>query len=336
MDDFQLFSSLRYDPALLQIPGSSLSHAGWNWANSSPLYMLDYHRDRMLSAATHWGWTAAVEALEGDAGLERLGNYIVSSIGDSTRAPLRVRVAITKQGALSVVSSPVPETTPANLFPARLPPPGETQSSGPEEGSNEGIPSKIPEYEILVDTSRTARSEYTHFKTTLRAAYDGARQRAQIGLPDLKEVLIVSEDGAVMEGSITTPYFWREGRWVTPAVSSAYSREKGSGGQNGTSRRWALGRFVKSAEAELPDQRPSNKTQGHRRRGDHPGRLTGRGRRVLAEQRCEGVLLWEDQAQLISSERTAGCSLVVPSCCGCPARAGNRRRCRGVGAIRVA
>ena len=298
--DFQLFSSLRYDPALLQIPGSSLSHAGWNWTNSSPLYMLDYHRDRMLSAATHWGWTAAVEVLEGDAGLERLGNYIVNSIGDNTQTPLRVRVAVTRQGELSVVTGPVPKTAPANLFPAQLPPPGETQSSGPEEGSDEGIPSKSPEYEILVDASRTARSEFTHFKTTLRAAYDGARQRAQIGLPDLKEVLIISEQGAVMEGSITTPYFWREGRWVTPAVSSAYSREKGSGGQNGTSRRWALGRFVKSSEAELPNSCLSNKTQGNRRRGQHPGRLAGRGRRVLAEQRCERVLFWEDQAQLIS------------------------------------
>ncbi len=319
MEDFQLFSSLRYDPALLQIPGSSLSHAGWNFVNSSPLYMLDYHRDRMLSAATHWGWTAVVEVLEGDAGLERLGNYIVSNIGDNVKTPLRVRVAITRQGELSLVTGPVPKTAPANLFPALLPPPGKTQGSGLEEKSSEGIPSKTPEYEIFVDASRTARSEYTHFKTTLRAAYDGARQRAHIGLPDLKEVLIVSEEGAVMEGSTTTPYVWREGRWVTPAVSPAYSREKGSGGQNGTSRRWALGRFVKPLKQSCQiTPRLSNMTQGHRRRGDHTGRLAGRGRRVLAEQRREGVLLWEDQAQLSFSERTALVVLAAPPGSGCP------------------
>jgi hypothetical protein len=247
--DFQLFSSLRYDPALPQISGGGpeFSHAGWNWANSSPLYMLDFHRDRMLSAATHWGWDAAVAVLEGDAGLERLGDFIVGSIGDATQAPMRVRVAITKEGALSVTTSLVPETRPQNLFPARLPPPGESQGDASVEGPKEAIPSKTPEYQVLVDATKTVRSEYTHFKTTLRAAYDSARQRAHIGLPDEKEVLIVSEtDGAIMEGSITTPYFWRGGRWVTPGVSKAYSLQKGSGGQNGTSRRWALGRFVET------------------------------------------------------------------------------------------
>ncbi|KAG7289680.1 hypothetical protein NEMBOFW57_006056 [Staphylotrichum longicolle] len=204
MVDFQLFSSLRYDPALSQVSGSSLSHAGWNWANASPLYMLDYHRDRMLLAATHWGWDAAVEFLKGEAGLQRLGDRIMSSIGEDKQSPMKVRVAITKEG-----------------------------------------------WEILVDSSKTARSEHTHFKTTHRPPYDGARQRAQISLPDKKEVLIVNEaDGSVMEGSVTTPYFWRKGRWVTPAVSKTFSHEDGNGGQNGTSRRWALERYVSSIMSE--------------------------------------------------------------------------------------
>lgn len=243
MVDFQLFSSLRYDPALCQVSGSSLSHAGWNWANASPLYMLDYHRDRMLLAATHWGWDAAVEYLKGEAGLQRLGDRIMSSIGEDKQSPMKVRVAITKEGELSVTSGVVPATPLANLFPTRLPPPGQIQS----DGSQDEMPSKTPEWEILVDSSKTARSEHTHFKTTHRPPYDGARQRAQISLPDKKEVLIVNEaDGSVMEGSVTTPYFWREGRWVTPAVSKTFSHEDGNGGQNGTSRRWALERYVSS------------------------------------------------------------------------------------------
>lgn len=35
-----------------------------------------------------------------------------------------------------------------------------------------------------------------------------------------------------MEGTLTTPYFFREGRWITPA--------EGCGGNRGTTRRWAL------------------------------------------------------------------------------------------------
>ncbi|KAJ4302320.1 hypothetical protein N0V88_002464 [Collariella sp. IMI 366227] len=162
-DDFQIFTSLRYDPVLLEVPTSTLSGlalSGWNREHSSPFYLLDYHRDRMLQAAVHWGWEDAVK------------------------------------------------------------------------------------YEILVDSSKTTWSDHSHFKTTKRIAYDAARQRARINLPDLKEVLIVDEaDGAVMEGSTTTPYFWREGGWVTPAVKE-YHANQGSGGQNGTSRRWALERCV--------------------------------------------------------------------------------------------
>ncbi|KAK4150985.1 aspartic peptidase domain-containing protein [Chaetomidium leptoderma] len=244
-DDFQLFSSLRYDPALHQVPARNFSYAGWNWANTSPIYMLDYHRDRMLRAATHWGWDAAVEALKGDAGLAKLRDHIMNSVGETQQGSMRVRISIGKEGELVVSSGPVPETTLANLLPERLPPPDGEEACCGEPSEN--IPSKSPSYEVLVDGPETARSEHTHFKTTKRAAYDGARQRAQINLPDMKEVLIVNEaNGAVMEGSITTPYFWRGGRWVTPIVSQEYSLEKGSGGQNGTSRRWALERYVTS------------------------------------------------------------------------------------------
>ena len=35
-----------------------------------------------------------------------------------------------------------------------------------------------------------------------------------------------------MEGSITTPYFWRNGEWLTPS--------EGCGGHLGVTRRWAL------------------------------------------------------------------------------------------------
>ncbi|KAH6840748.1 aminotransferase [Chaetomium sp. MPI-CAGE-AT-0009] len=249
-DDFQLFTSLRYDPTLLQVSTSKLSYAGWNWTNSSPLYMLDYHRDRMLRAAAHWGWNTAVEVLRGDPGLKRLVELAESSIGGDQQSPLRVRIAIARDGELSITTGPVPETTLANLFPETLPPPGGAE----HDGTDQGIPSKLPGYEILVDTPMTTRSEYTHFKTTKRVVYDGARQRAQINLTDKKEVLIINEaDGAVMEGSTTTPYFWRDGRWVTPAVSKEYSLKDGSGGQSGTSRRWALERAIAVEDIVLAD-----------------------------------------------------------------------------------
>ncbi|KAL2130608.1 hypothetical protein VTI74DRAFT_6192 [Chaetomium olivicolor] len=254
-DDFQIFTSLRYDPALLKVPTSALNGlalAGWNRENSSPFYMLDYHRDRMLRAATYWGWGDAIDILSGDAGLKRLGDFITYAIGDNRQSPLKVRVSITKNGQLSVTAGPVPETPLANLFPERLPPPGDTVYS--VNGSGGNSPSTSPEYEVLVDSSKTTWSDHSHFKTTKRVAYDAARQRAQISLPDKKEVLIVDKaDGAIMEGSTTTPYLWREGRWVTPAVRKEYHAGQGSGGQNGTSRRWALERGIAIEDTILAD-----------------------------------------------------------------------------------
>lgn len=233
---FELFTSLRRDEGLKKIPESGPENAGFNYARASPCYMLDYHRDRMLRGATHWNWTAAIAVLQGGEGLQRLGDLIESTIAGKGD-PLLVKVLLTRDGHLSCQSLVVPAVPPVNLFPKRFPPPGASLT--------EGDPSQDNVFEIVVDAETTARSEYTHFKTTKRAMYDGARARAGMAPKDKKEVLLVNhKDGSIMEGSITTPWFWRDGRWVTPPVPSPFSLEEGTGGQDGTTRRWALERYV--------------------------------------------------------------------------------------------
>lgn len=51
-NEFQLFTSLRYDPLLLQSVENSRSIL--NFVAPSPFYMLAYHRDRMVEAAQHF------------------------------------------------------------------------------------------------------------------------------------------------------------------------------------------------------------------------------------------------------------------------------------------
>ncbi|KAL0942401.1 aminodeoxychorismate lyase [Colletotrichum truncatum] len=234
--NFELFTSLRFDPGLLGIPKRRLANAGWNAKMTSPYYMLDFHRDRMLRAATHWKWTNAIEAISGDKGLQNLVDAIEAFLSQSGKeSPLRVKVLLTSNGKLSCEASQVPAVPLQNLFPERLPPPGSTKEAGD--------PSEEPLMEVVIDEAATVQSEYTHFKTTKRTMYDTARDRASIAPTDRKEVLLVnSRDGTVMEGSLTTPWFWRNGRWVTPPVSAEYNPETGSGGQDGTTRRWALER----------------------------------------------------------------------------------------------
>ena len=88
-------------------------------------------------------------------------------------------------------------------------------------------------FQAVLDTLPTARSIHTKDKTYWRHTYDYARSCAGIQTyQDMKEVLLFNCDGEIMDGSITTPYFFRNGRWVTPQNSC--------GGQIGTTRRWAI------------------------------------------------------------------------------------------------
>jgi 4-amino-4-deoxychorismate lyase len=87
---------------------------------------------------------------------------------------------------------------------------------------------------IYVDSKRTTQSPHTSLKTTHRPHYDSSRARHVKSMTE--EVLLLNPHGDITEGSITTPYFWREERWVTPPVNVEY------GGQRGTTRRWAIGK----------------------------------------------------------------------------------------------
>lgn len=231
---FRLFSTLRYDPQLIEVPRNGPNHAGWNYHNESPIYLLDYHRDRLLNAASYWGWEDAVKVLEGATGLESLIRGLENSIGPSQTSSLRLKILVDRHGEVEFEKFHTPSVPLEHLFPSRLP--------SPEEDAGPHVLRKHPQYVLIKDSQSTVRSEHTHFKTTNRAMYDAARERAMISPGELKEVLTVSSDGYVMEASITTPYFWRGGRWVTPPVSRGYSDTVGNGGQEGTSRRWALER----------------------------------------------------------------------------------------------
>lgn len=249
---FQLFTSLRFDRSMIAVRDFDPRDLGWNSQVPSPLYMLTYHRDRLLRAATHWGWTEAIETIEGQEGLSRLNQFVHSSLEQKLGErwlpdcePMRLKILLSRGGELALEYSPVPETTLANLFPDRLPAPDDSDDPRSLLGEQRlGPLSLTPPYFVYLDTDFTSASEFTHFKTTKRAMYDQARQRAGLKLTDTtKEVLIVNkETGLIMEGSLTTPYVWRQGEWVTPRVSKSFDAHDGAGGQDGTTRRWALER----------------------------------------------------------------------------------------------
>ena len=238
---FQLFSSLRYDPLLDPLVVNTEAWDG-DRPSGSPFYLLPYHRDRMLQAAEHFGWNTAASRISGPAGLTRLVSTLSEAVDVQSSKPLRIRVLLDQDGTIAIESTQVHATASKEaLFPDRLPPPrleesGRLTGEMPRIRNGDGDPEMEKPWAVLLDPSGTEPSSETTYKTTSRSMYMDARKRTDIKTFDeKKEVLLVSNrDREIMEGSLTSVYFWRNGRWTTPPVSS--------GGQMGTTRRWALER----------------------------------------------------------------------------------------------
>ncbi|KAI9663802.1 MAG: vesicle coat component [Bathelium mastoideum] len=256
VDQFQLFTSIRYD---LQLGRSTANHDSDPQLNNSAdnLYMLPYHRDRMLQAAEHFDWNNTKPFLL-DFGRFALSvtDKVTAKLGENAnqepitsngKGPLRVKIVVHEDGRVDVETGLTPPVALDALFPHSLDLPQHRKESKPLKvspltgggltlGSHDFIPTSqdgAPPWPIYVDTQRTVPSAFTKYKTSERSMYNSARSRADItDLGVEKEVLLVSNTGEIMEGSMTTPYFRRQERWVTPPLAS--------GGQMGTTRRWAL------------------------------------------------------------------------------------------------
>ncbi|KAF7954290.1 hypothetical protein EAE96_005419 [Botrytis aclada] len=256
---FQLFTSLRYDPILVQ---SSQNIESWPLPSPSPspFYMLPYHRDRLLQAATHFSFLPAMNAITGVSGFQHLLSTLSSSIDTQSPTPLRIRIVLDPNGTLTIESNPVPPVPLSNLFPTRLPPPSSISPPLPTTSPLTGGPltlspsTTLPSdplpstpWTIIPDPTPTTPTPYTSYKTTSRTPYNLARSRARIPtFTSPQEVLLISStspNGEIMEGSLTTPFFYRDGKWVTPSESS--------GGQIGTTRRWALEKGI-CKESTIP------------------------------------------------------------------------------------
>ncbi|OAX78276.1 hypothetical protein ACJ72_07419 [Emergomyces africanus] len=262
--NFQIISTLRYDPELSRsphIPGSYPS------PKNSPYYLLSYHLDRLLAAALDFQWPATIALLQQqprETVLTQLTQKFNEHTSSDPAHPWRLRILLDATGVLTVEAVPIISTPP--LPASILVLPGEKpdfssllsafsseRNEVPPEFSTEGR--RIETWTLRIDNQPTNPSLFTRHKTTAREHYNASRLRAGITSPhDKTEVLIYNPAGEVMEGSITSVYFRRRRRrapgpsvvtdvlgsgdpddsyyWVTPPLAS--------GGNAGTSRRYAL------------------------------------------------------------------------------------------------
>ncbi|KAH6870081.1 hypothetical protein BKA58DRAFT_360560 [Alternaria rosae] len=299
-EEFQLFTSLRYDPLLLK--SEENSRAILNFVKPSPFYMLAYHRDRMVEAAQHFDFFEVEKRLkDGKALHEELLKRVQDEVKKTGKdEAMKLRLLFDKAANLTVECTPIPAVPLSTLYPPSLDPPKPSQPQHPANTStNAFTPSPLtggalhlgptdtlpagdssqpptpPEWKIALDKAPTPSSPFTLLKTTKRDMYDQSRERAlplNPAGPAYREVMLYNEVNELTEGTLTSLYLFRGGRWVTPPVGvpsgeftsktlkddgadegelrkpfagrwghSTRSAKVGAGGQRGTSRRWALG-----------------------------------------------------------------------------------------------
>ena len=190
-------------------------------------YYLPYHRDRLVSAAQALGWANVVSFLRGDTGLDRLSSVVEEHLNNVCDAKLtnvkrKIKVCIYRDTRFHVESTTIAPTDAMNIFPLPV-------------DLNQAIPFAC-RCVVRLDVEPTPTSLFTAHKTSERGPYDRARSTADIvhQPPTNAEILLFNFQNQIMECSLSTPYFRRNGRWVTPPLSS--------GGHAGVTRRLSLER----------------------------------------------------------------------------------------------
>ncbi len=220
--DSYIYATLRYDPKLVR----SAQNAKASFNHLGPFYLLEHQWTRMQVADWCSSFYRTKPSSNAHNSPAAFYNSLVEAVKDWYQAHpaerpefLRLRVRSYLSGRFEIDPGlAVVEHSRTYLFPSSF-----------------GRPDAVPptEWTVVVDVQPTEVCESTMYKTSNRAPY--ARPRVSASIPDLqtpKEVLLFNPEGAILDGSQSTPYFYRNGRWVVPSSSS--------GGQQGVTRRWAL------------------------------------------------------------------------------------------------
>lgn len=222
-DDPYIYTSIRFDPILKDSPENTA--ASFNFP--CPFYMLEHHWTRLQVAnwsAQFWPNGISPKAHERPAEFLRGLLYAVKQwqkmhpIEAEWAESLRIRRRSYACGRVTTEIWQIPRKPLSDFFPTTF---------------DLYIDGSKTEWTVTMDKQPTQATEATMFKIWDRQPQSRARADAGIlSLSTTKEVLLYNPDNQILDGSNSTPYFYRKGRWVTPTSSC--------GGLQGTTRRWAL------------------------------------------------------------------------------------------------
>jgi 4-amino-4-deoxychorismate lyase len=192
----QITTIIRYEADLLAIHKSHDSIAN-KFTSMSDFYLLYFHQDKVMNATKHSNWPAQLI-------VQVLFAKLLLHINEDRKVdgPLQIHLALAKDGTLAFKASPA--LIPGALFPIDL----SEKKTGPF------LPAFGTSYQmgpIQVFINDQVSSKATRFPTFPAPSFANAST--------VREELITSQYGEVLEGEFTTPYFLREGIWTTPAFS---------------------------------------------------------------------------------------------------------------------
>ena len=206
------------------------------------LKFLDLHARRLCEAALAFGWIDVAKNLEVasrhdasrqdcDTAMRRFPQDLMSVIEEAANnnfsklnmtdesiwiLSTRVRILVSRTSAITVEFGSPQHFNP--LSPELGLQIG-SYTSRPFTKANKGRPTS----KVRLAPHATIPTLFTRHKTTHRAIYDDVRQQADpplkpTDLPTTKEVLLFNTQDQIMEASLASVYFLRNGTWITPSI----------------------------------------------------------------------------------------------------------------------
>lgn len=198
--DFEILSTIRYDPNLTEIL-PVLPHQ----MRKENIFLFEEHYNRLIFTLEFFNYVLyslpeLSFELTQDHLLETLFEAIKAS-GKNISEPMKIRLLVSCNGKVKI----------------------EIMATSERKNLLDGLTETSDVWDVYLDKEMTLISPFTSFKTTNRKAYSNARERSLPGIrPGKEEVLLINTLEHLMEGSITNIAVRRkrDGKWVTPQLSS--------------------------------------------------------------------------------------------------------------------
>lgn len=193
-----LLSGMRYDPLLSETVPRSVAEL-----TRANFFLFDEHYHRLKFTADYFCRHSS-DDFDLNLSADEFYSKIISTFtasGCPLDVPMKLRVLLASDGKLTIELHQTPARQ--NLLDGLL------------------DPLSTPYWDVYKDAKFVPPSPLTSFKTTSRAHYNEARSRCLPGLrPGCEEVLLQNPQGNATEGSITNFAVQRNGKWITPPLST--------------------------------------------------------------------------------------------------------------------